>query len=503
VIPAAADETHLNRDENPTVTHLLSNLGIHFETFLIGLIILCYFFAVLSIFHAVMRPRTAQGTIAWVVSLITFPYLALPLYWLFGRYKFQGYLKALQGSPSKDFEEVLKQVEAHNQPCHHAHLDEKLGNLHTLGKLVKMPFTKGNGVQLLVDGEKIMSSIFSAIEEAQSYILFQFFIIQDDALGREVKKRLIQKAKNNVSVFFLYDDVGSHALPNSYFRDLESAGIQVTGFKTAQGHTNRFQVNFRNHRKVVVVDGKTAFVGGLNIGDEYMGKHPRLSPWRDTHLRLEGPCVQSVQFSFLEDWYWATKMIPLLRWEPSPSASEDKDVLVLATGPADEFETGSLFFSQAIHSAQKRVWITSPYFVPDMAVMGALQLAAIRGVDVRILLPENFDQLLTHLSSYAFVDLARGAGVRFYRYEAGFLHEKVMLVDDQISCVGTANFDNRSFRLNFEISILVVGHQFAKRVEEMLEADFSLSTEDTKQMSEHSFFFRLAVQLARLFSPIQ
>jgi cardiolipin synthase len=399
VIPAADDETHLNRDENPTVTHLLSNLGIHFETFLIGLITLCYFFAVLSIFHAVMRPRTAQGTIAWVVSLITFPYLALPLYWLFGRYKFQGYLKALQGSPSKDFEEVLKQVAEHNQPRHHAHLDEKLGNLHTLGKLVKMPFTKGNGVQLLVDGEQIMSSIFSAIEEAQSYILFQFFIIQDDALGREVKKRLIQKAKNNVSVFFLYDDVGSHALPNSYFRDLESEGIQVTGFKTAQGHTNRFQVNFRNHRKVVVIDGKTAFVGGLNIGDEYMGKHPRLSPWRDTHLRLEGPCVQSVQFSFLEDWYWATKMIPLLRWEPSPSASEDKDVLVLATGPADEFETGSLFFSQAIHSAQKRLWITSPYFVPDMAVMGALQLAAIRGVDVRILLPKNFDQLLTHLSS--------------------------------------------------------------------------------------------------------
>jgi cardiolipin synthase len=487
----------------PTVNQLFSNMGITFETFFIGLIILCYFFAVLSIFHAVMRPRTAQGTIAWVISLLTLPYLALPLYWLFGRYKFQGYLKALQGSPSKDFEDVLRQVKEHNQPRYHAHLDEKLGNLHTLGKLVKMPFTKGNGVQLLVDGEPIMASIFEAIEAAQSYILFQFFIIKDDVLGREVKTRLIQKAENNVSVFFLYDDVGSHALPNSYLQDLEAAGIQVTGFKTAQGHTNRFQVNFRNHRKVIVVDGKTAFVGGLNIGDEYMGKHSRLSPWRDTHLRLEGPCVQSVQFSFLEDWYWATKMVPLLQWEPSPSASEDKDVLVLATGPADEFETGSLFFSQAIHSAQERIWITSPYFVPDLAVMGALQLAAIRGVDVRILLPKSFDQLLTHLSSYAFVDLARRAGVRFYRYEAGFLHEKVMLIDDQISCVGTANFDNRSFRLNFEISILVVGRQFARSVEEMLKADLALSTEDTESLSERSFFFRLAVQLARLFSPIQ
>ncbi len=482
---------------------VLTTLGIHFDTFVIGLVILFYFLAVLSILHAVMRPRTAQGTIAWVIALISFPYLALPLYWLFGRYKFHGYLKASHDEPSKDFEGVLEQIREHNLPHYYSELKSELDDIRSLGKLVRMPFTKGNGLELLIDGEQIMSSIFAAIDEAQSYILFQFFIIKDDDLGREVKNRLIQKAQEGVSVFFLYDEVGSSALPKSYIRDLEGSGAQVTGFKTTQGSANRFQINFRNHRKVVVVDGKTAFVGGMNIGDDYMGKHPRLSPWRDTQLRLEGPSVQCVQFSFLEDWYWATTMVPLLNWEPSVSASEDKDVLVLPTGPADDFETGSLFFSQAIHSAKKRVWITSPYFVPDLAVMGALQLAAIRGLDVRILLPENLDHLLPYLSSHAFVDQARHAGVRFYRYEQGFLHEKVMLIDDQISCVGTANFDNRSFRLNFEISILVVGRQFAKSVEEMLEADFAASQEDTKRMSERSFFFRLAVHVARLFSPLQ
>jgi cardiolipin synthase len=305
-------------------------------------------------------------------------------------------------------------------------------------------------------------------------------------------------------VYFLYDEVGSHDLGRAYLDTLRSAGVAVYDFHTRKGPRNRFQINFRNHRKVVVVDGAVAWIGGHNVGDEYLGKDPKFGHWRDTHVRLAGPAVVAAQLSFVEDWYWAANTVPELHWDPRPSAEDNVPVLIVPSGPADTLETAALMFTHALNSAGQRIWIASPYFVPDESVLMALQLAGLRGVDVRVLIPEKPDHLLVYLAAFSYFEDASRTGVRFYRYQSGFLHQKVMLVDDHVATVGTANFDNRSFRLNFEITAIVADDRFASEVARMLESDFAESRRmNPEDFSQRSWWFRLAVRLARLTSPIQ
>jgi cardiolipin synthase len=308
-----------------------------------------------------------------------------------------------------------------------------------------------------------------------------------------------------VRVYFLYDDVGSHALSRSYKNELREAGVEVFNFHTRQSPRNRFQINFRNHRKIVVVDGRVAWIGGHNVGDEYLGRDPKFGHWRNTHVRIEGPAATAAQLSFAEDWNWATGSVPELNWTPeSASDGSDVPVLIIPTGPADEFETAALMFTHAINSATERIWIASPYFVPDEGLMSALQLAGLRGVDVRILIPDKADHPLIYLAAFSYFDDALAAGVQFYKYADGFMHQKVILVDDVAASVGTANFDNRSFRLNFEITAMVADSTFVEEVEHMLQNDFAASRKvGPNEYSERPFWFRLAVRLARLTAPIQ
>lgn len=452
--------------------------------------------------HAIMGVRTAQGSIAWAISLVTFPWFALPMYWIFGRNKFQGYADTRR----------LGDLEIHHvvQKAGSSAREDRLivdvtdANLKVFERLAKMPFLHANRVGLLVNGDATFGAIFAGIDSAKDYVLVQFFIVHDDQIGRELKNRLIKKATDGVRVYFLYDEIGCHKLPNRYIRELSDAGVEIHEFNTRKGLTNRFQINFRNHRKIVVVDGQMAFVGGLNVGDEYMGRSKRFGPWRDTHVKIEGPAVHAVQLSFLEDWYWATRKSLNVDWKPRASNAGRQQVLVLPSGPADELETCALFFVHAIHSAKQRIWIASPYFVPDRQVITALQLAALRGVDVRILLPDRPDHKLVYLSSFSFLDEAEQSGVAIYRYLDGFMHHKVVLIDDDLAAVGTANLDNRSFRLNFEITILVHDHQFAGEVSEMLERDFADSRlARTEDLLDRSFCFKIAVRIARLMAPLQ
>jgi cardiolipin synthase len=283
---------------------------------------------------------------------------------------------------------------------------------------------------------------------------------------------------------------------------LEKAGVHVEAVRTAHWG-RRFQINFRNHRKVVVVDGRAAFVGGHNVGDEYVGLHPQLSPWRDTHVEIRGPAVLATQLAFVEDWYWATHAVPDLIWAPQSVCASDQRVLILPTGPADRLDTCALFFVQAINLSRERVWITSPYFVPDESVISALQLAALRGVDVRIMLPSRPDHKLVHLASLSYVDESVRNGVKLYRYQKGFLHQKALLVDDELAAVGTANLDNRSFRLNFEFTVLVADRNFAAEVADMLEEDFRNCrpiAED--EYASRALPVRIAARIARLLAPV-
>jgi cardiolipin synthase len=465
-------------------------------------VVLFHILGLISSIHAIMSTRTAQGAVAWAVSLNTFPYLAVPAYWVLGRSRFQGYTTARQARLQEIdsvTDEAVKQVLelrlAEDQVSQAGRAAERLAGI---------PFLTGNSVELLVDGDATFASILEGIDAAREYILFQFYIVHDDAIGREVQSHLIAKAKEGVRVSFLYDEVGSHDLPKRYKEELREAGIEVYDFHTQMGPRNRFQLNFRNHRKVVVVDGEKAWVGGHNVGDEYLGKDPKFGHWRDTHVRIEGPAALSAQLSFVEDWYWATGRLPAVDWTPKPSEQGDLPILLVPSGPADELETANLMFVHAIHSAEERIWIASPYFVPDPPVVAALQLAGLRGVDVRILIPDKPDHLGVYLAAFSFLDEAGRTGVKFYRYLDGFLHEKAMLIDRSVATIGTANFDNRSFRLNFEITAVIVDEEFASEVEQMFEADFAKARlMEPGEADDKPWWFRFAVRLARLTAPVQ
>ncbi|SDS41360.1 cardiolipin synthase [Pseudomonas asplenii] len=474
--------------------------GPHVFGYLIALI---HSLGTLAAIHAVLTVRTAQGSIAWALSLIFMPYLTLIPYLVFGRSTFDAYIQARRQANV----EMRKAITDLNwrpwvEEALAARNSQAYAALRAMPKLGRMPCLANNQVRLLVNGEATFEAIFQAIEQARHAVLVQFFIVHDDRLGRRLQALLKKKAAEGVEVYLLYDGIGSHALPHGYVDSLRESGVRVKAFATRSGWLNRFQVNFRNHRKVVVVDGLTGFLGGHNVGDEYLGAKPPLSPWRDTHVQVSGPVVACLQESFAEDWFWAARQLPPLIL---PDTYPDDGILcqLLASGPADPFETCSLFFVEAIHAARERIWITSPYFIPDEAVFAALRLAVLRGVDVRLLLPSRPDHRIVYAASSLYAFEAVRAGVRVFRYGPGFLHQKVVLVDNEISAIGSANLDNRSFRLNFELMLLTVDEAFAREVQTMLEKDFDLAHEVTREDSRETHRLQqLGMRVARLISPI-
>jgi cardiolipin synthase len=482
---------------------------MQFDLLHIGTLVgLCHILGVVAACHAILNTRTSQGAIAWAVSLVAMPYLTLIPYLFLGRSKFAGYADA------RRVENELLRTRAHPPEWDTRASSVNLPTLelggrlvHSLTRLGGMPFLPGNTVRTLVNGAATFEAIFEAIENARRYVIVQFFIVRDDALGEMLKDALIAKAKQGVRVYFLYDSIGSFDLPHRYVAALRAGGVETHPFATHRRFVNRLQVNFRNHRKIVSVDGERAFVGGHNVGVEYLGGKPPLSPWRDTHIEVRGPAVASIQFVFTEDWHWATQQLPEFDMPPAPATQSDAGqgmhCLVVPSGPADKQETCSLFFVEAINAARERIWITSPYLVPDEAVFSALRLAALRGVDVRIMIPSRRDHLVVFAASKLYAYDSLRAGIRIFRYQPGFLHQKVVLIDSVAAAVGSANLDNRSFRLNFEIMVLTVDRGFAEEVETMLLADFAESREiDRNEYRQASALKRVLMHVARLFSPI-
>jgi cardiolipin synthase len=460
-----------------------------------------YIAGMVSAALAAMTARTAQGAIAWTVALITFPFVSVPLYWVFGRSKFQGFEQAYK----ERADEIDTKVELirNNLSRSGRRLEVRVPEYEALEQLCNSHFVRGNATELLIDGAATFDSICAGIAEARDYVIAQFYMIHDDGLGRRFADCLAERARAGVRVFLLYDEIGSYGLPPLYVDRLRAAGVRVSGFKTTQGFRNRFQLNFRNHRKIVIVDGIAGWVGGHNVGDEYLGLDPKMSPWRDTHVKLEGPAVIQLQMAAVADWFWATRELPDLCWEARPAEHGNRTAMVIPSAPTQRLEVAGLMFVTLINAAQRRVWITAPYFVPDESVMRALKLAALRGADVRVVLPGQSDNLLVSLAAYHYVEELRELGIRFYEFRPGFLHQKVMLVDDEVGVVGTANFDNRSFRLNFEVTAVVADATFVTEMAMMLEADFArCEVLDPSSLRQRPFFWRLGVRLARLVSPV-
>lgn len=462
-----------------------------------GLVCL-HLLGLLHVFHVLMRGRTAQGTIAWIVCMIVAPWVAIPFYWIAGRQKFAGYVRARRAEDAG----LRKLADDMHRRLRHFELqpDDAFGR--AAAQLGGLPFTRGNQLHLLIDGDQTFEAIFKSIESARRYILVNFFIVKNDRIGQRFKDALIARARAGVKVYFLFDEFGSIKLAGTYLSELADAGVECRSFGVNRHWWSRLQINFRNHRKTVVTDGKEAFLGGLNVGDEYLGRDLRFGHWRDTHLRLRGPCVQAIQLVFLEDWNWVAPTWPDLHWD-SHEEPANQVAAILPTGPADPADSWQLVVAEAANSSRERLWIASPYFVPDQGVLTALQAAAIRGVDVRILIPEKADHLMVWLAAHTFFDETIPYGIRILRYQAGFLHQKAMLVDDRYAFIGTANLDNRSFRLNFELTAVSTDARFVTEVEEMLAKDFEQAVAaGPADFSERPLWFRLAARAARLAAPI-
>ena len=446
----------------------------------------------------IMRSRTSQGSIAWIMSLLILPFPMTLAYATFGLKLFDDYA-AIQTHSGR----VLRKVRAAKTKI----LDQPSSeDWPVLVNVSQIPFLKGNDVELLIDGEATFKSIFDGISAAQQVLLIQFYIIHDDQLGREFAERLIERANAGVKIYLLYDDVGCFWLPRAYKNRLREAGINMHGFN----HRHRFlrflgptRIQYRNHRKVVVADGKEAWIGGLNVGDEYMGRSKRFGPWRDTHVRIKGPAVLAADLSFREDWQWATGE-ELTGLPTSTEIAGEQSVLIMPTGPADKLESCAIAFDDVIGQSKDRLWIVSPYFVPDTSMETALYAAAMRGVDVRILIPEVPDHRIVWLASIAHAYRMITHGINVYRYPGGFLHEKVILVDDRLAGVGTVNFDNRSFRINFEVTLWFTHEKMLADVEKMLRKDFNAArkVDLDKPGVRPNLAMRFLTEAARLFSPI-
>ena len=361
-----------------------------------AIVVLFQLLGFFSSIHAVMTARTAQGAIAWGVSLNTFPYVAVPAYWVLGRRNFEGYVEAFNDRQA-EVEQARTTMHERLEPFAVETL-ERIPNYEAMKRLAQTPFLRGNDVTLLVDGDATFDSIFAGLARAEHYALVQFYIIHDDGLGRRLKSALIDCANRGVKVFVLYDEVGSMGIPKSYLAELETAGIQQSKFNTTQGAQNRFQLNFRNHRRTWSWTGEwrgsaaTTLATSTSVSTPRSGTGATPTPSRGRRPRSRRPCSSSTGTG---------------RSAPSPTSTgshrlvtgADVKTMVLAISPTDDIETAQLFFVHALNAARDRIWIATPYFVPDEAVMAALRLAALRGVDVRIIVPEKGDNPLVDLAT--------------------------------------------------------------------------------------------------------
>jgi cardiolipin synthase len=434
--------------------------------------------ALATVRAAVTTARTPQGAAAWVVFLLAWPVLALPAFLVFG-----GIAKIRHAPPGR------------HGPAQGD--DARAARLGRLRGVTRAPLTEGNRVALLVDGRETFDAIFAAIDDAGQEVLVQSYILRPDAVGLELRDRLVAAAGRGVRVRVLLDLVGSFLIGPRYLRSLWAAGIEARGVPGARSASGGIGLNFRNHRKTVVVDGRVGFTGGLNVGEEYIDGAGRFDAWRDTHVRIEGPMVSQLRGLFAADWEAVTRdRLPPM---PEPPPAGDRLGLVAGFGPTDAQERGSLLLCGLIGMAERRLWVATPYLVPHTDLLTALQLAHLRGVEVRILIPHPADYRLAWYASRSYARELMDLGVEVREYLPGFMHSKVMLIDDDIASVGTANLDIRSALLNYEQTALVEDRGFSSEVEAMLKADFARARAVAHPPPAH---VRALAPVARLFGPL-
>jgi cardiolipin synthase len=463
--------------------------------------------AIVAVLLAEGRKPTA--TLAWVLAITFLPFIGIALYLTIGSTKSRQVVRSSKKAAAA-LEALRSRVREQSPKSKGLVLEPRTRSMLNLGeRLATLPGTVGNQASMLVNASAAYRVMIEAVEEAEHHLHLEFYIVEPDEVGQSFRDRLVRRARQGIEVRVLVDAVGSSRLPREFWRNLEGAGGQVGVFNPIVSPLSRVRkrdrVDFRNHRKILVVDGRRGFTGGINIGREYLGLDPEQGHWRDTHVDIEGPAVWSLQSAFATDWYTTKgELVDGPAYFPvALHGNGGALVQIVDSGPDREISSIAHFFAESIGMAEKRVWLTTPYFVPSSHIDQSLMGAALKGVDVKLLLPSKGDSaLVTHAARSYYKPLLE-AGVRIFEYQAGFPHAKTMLVDDWAGTIGSANMDMRSFLLNFEINAFVFEDGFVSEMARQFRDDLRKAREiDLDAVGRRSLGTRLLQSSARLLSPL-
>lgn len=464
---------------------------------------------VLVCLRIVFETRSATKTMAYLLLVLFIPLFGMLFYIAFGINYWKR--KLYQRKMDQD-ELLLQQLKRDVHQYNDSTLkwidlqNDERGELATmLIKDLQSPLTRNNTVKILLNGEEKFPELLKAISEAKHHIHIEYYIFDVDDIGNRIMDALIQKAREGVKVRLIFDDFGSPQIKRKQIKALEDAGVEVFPFYKVHFYLLANRLNYRNHRKIVVIDGKTGFVGGINVSDKYINNKKGKMYWRDTHLRIDGPGVYYLQYLFITDWnFCATRKLQVeeMHFNAFTEAGDDRIVQLVGSGP-DSHQPSILFsILQMIFLAKEEILITTPYFIPGESIMHALRVAALSGLKVKLLVPGKSDSRIVNAAARAYYDDLLQAGVEVYCYNKGFVHAKTMVCDGKTSMIGTANMDNRSFDFNFEVNAIVYDTELSGRLRNIFFEDIREATPlDAKQWHTRSFWVQLPEKLARLFSP--
>lgn len=470
-----------------------------------------YINIVLSIVIVFFERREPQTVWTWLLVLYFIPIVGFLLYLLIGQdmhknkmFKTKEIEDELNSAIRRQEEIIDRKRFAFDNPDMDRFSDLVYYNLEAGGSV----YTDDNAVEIYTNGHDKFAALMEEIEKAERYIHIQYYIIRNDELWQTIEKALAKKAAAGVEVRVLFDSMGCRGMKARDWKRLKAEGIETAEFFPALLGRLQMRVNYRNHRKIVVIDGRTAFIGGFNIGREYLGRDKKFGFWRDTHMKITGSSVLSVHIRFILDWNYASKQNlfredrffePLEEYKPKGK----NGVQIIASGPDSKNKQIRDNYLKLINKARDHIYIQTPYFIPDECMKDALIIAAKSGVDVQIMIPCKPDHPFVYWATYSHIGDLIDAGARCYTYDNGFLHSKGMMVDGLVSCYGTANMDIRSFCLNFEVNATIYNDTTTARFEEIFKRDLADCTLLTPQLySKRSFLIRLKEQFSRLLSPL-
>ncbi len=469
-----------------------------------SLVWLGYLLTWATIPHILLRNKPPTSTLSWIWAVILFPYVGPLFYFVFGTDRLvRQKLRATRAMDEAGAREE-RTITAHTKALVERLPEGEQPIVELLSRLNEFAVSAAEKTRLLVDGGQFFPALAERIDQARRHVHIEFYIWRDDARGREMLAHLVAAAQRGVEVRLLLDRVGCFGLWRSHFAPLIAAGGKFAWFRTAHPLRNRWTFTLRNHRKVQIIDGETCFVGGMNMGWEYAGEDPAIGPWRDLQIEITGVAVRKFQMIFADDWFFATEEKLLdHHYYPAPEAPQSLVVQPMTDGPDNRDDPVQMSIVLMLNRARQRVWLTAGYFAPKEPLLTALQLAAARGVDVRLLVSEKSDHpMLVNVGRSYYEELLR-FGVKIYEYEAGINHSKVALVDEDWLMVGSANFDVRSMRLNFELNALVRDRERATELEQVLSNDFAGSSRIVlEEFLQRSHLQRLKESLVRPLAPL-